>query len=80
MNQKSLPLITMPENQAKYYARRFGLGPELMRWFDDLNEAQQGRVNYYYGMVKASDYVYALKSDSDIVSRREKRNILVEGW
>lgn len=78
MNQKPLPLITMPNSQAKHYARLFGLGPERMRRFDDLNEAQRARVDYYYSLVNAGSYVYATKGDSDIVWKREKRNGFIE--
>jgi hypothetical protein len=76
--QQPLPLITMPQHQAEYYARLFGLNPERMMKFNDLDEAQQDRVNYYFGMINADDYIYAAMSDGGIVSNREKRNEFIE--
>jgi hypothetical protein len=78
MQQQELPLLSMPEYQAAHYGRLFGLRPERMRLFSDLSEAQKDRVNYYFGLINAGDYVYAIKSDGGIVSRREARNLFIE--
>lgn len=78
MEQQQFPLSSMPENQAKNYAREFGLPKTSMRRLADLTEAQRDRVNYYFGLINADNYIYAVKSDGGIVSKREKRNPLME--
>jgi hypothetical protein len=54
MNQLQLPLSTMPERQAEYYARLFGLPPDRMKRLCDLEEAQIVRVNYHFGLINAA--------------------------
>lgn len=71
-------LTTMSQPVAEHYARLFGLGPERMKRFDDLSKPQQDRVNYYFGLINAGNFVYATKADGGIVSKREKRNEFVE--
>ena len=78
MKQQQFPLSSVPKNQAGNYAREFGLPKDSMRRFVDLTEAQQDRVNYYFGLINADNYIYAVRSDGGIVSKREKRNPLME--
>jgi hypothetical protein len=68
----------LPAVQAKHYARLFGLPPERIRRFDDLNETQREWVDYYFGLVNAGNFIYATKGDNDIVWKREKRNSFIE--
>ncbi|KKN35560.1 hypothetical protein LCGC14_0782510 [marine sediment metagenome] len=78
MEQQQFPLSSMPKNQAENYAREFGLPMASMRFWKDLTEAQRDRVNYYFGLINADNYIYAVHSDGGIVSKREKRNPLME--
>jgi hypothetical protein len=68
----------MPQSHAQYYARLFGLPAAQMKKFCDLTGAQKERVNYYFGLINANNYIYAIKSSGGIVSKREKRNEFIE--
>jgi len=64
----------MIQTNAEWYARLFGLTPERMKTFDDLNDAQKERVKFYYNSIDPEKYIYATKGDDDIVWHRENHN------
>jgi hypothetical protein len=53
------------------FAREFGLPVEQMRFFAELTEAQQARVNDHFSLYRADEYIYAVKRDGGLVWRRE---------
>jgi hypothetical protein len=63
-----------------FYARKLGLPEGQIRFFDELDEAQVAEVRQEFsaGLVSVDRYVYAVKRDGHLVSRRERRDILVE--
>lgn len=64
----------------RYYAHRFGLPEDQIRFFNELTPAQIKEVQYYFtaGLMRVNMYVYAVKRDGHLVLRRELRNELVE--
>jgi len=61
-----------------YADKYFGLPTKQIKWFDELTKAQQGQVAWYFNLINPDNYVYAVKQDGNLVTRREKRNLLLE--
>ena len=63
-----------------FYARKFGLPSEQVKFFGELNEAQVEEVRQYFsaGLIGVGNYVYAVKRTGKLVWERLKRDELVE--
>jgi len=63
-----------------FYARKFGLSSEQVRFFDELTAEQVEEVRQFFsaGLVGVGNYVYAVKRTGKLVWGRLKRDELVE--
>ncbi len=58
----------------KPYARGcFGLPVGQVKTFDELTEAQQERVYWYFGRQNPGNFIYAVKRSGDLVWQRERK-------
>ena len=63
------------------YARAFGLPVEQIRIFHELTTEQLNYARKEFSLYRAADYIYAVKRDGGLVSRRFKINGReVRGW
>jgi len=63
-----------------FYAKKFGLPIEQIRFFGELTEEQKECATYQFGTGRAGydAYIYAIKQSGGLVPRREKRDLLTE--
>ena len=63
-----------------FYARKFGLPSEQVRFFDELTPKQVEEVRQLFsaGLIGVENYVYAVKRTGKLVWGRHKRDELVE--
>ena len=61
-----------------FYVRRFGLPEDRIKLFDELTGDQKVMVFWLFNAIKPDDYVYAIKRNGGLVSRREKRDLEME--
>jgi hypothetical protein len=62
-----------------YYATKFfGLPTEQIKFYDELTSEQKAKVTWIFNALKPDDYIYAVKRDGTLVSKREKRVPLME--
>lgn len=64
----------------QHYARKFGLHPEQVRYFDELtaDQVEEVRRQFDARLIGVEDYVYAVKRDGGLVWRRIRRNPIIE--
>ena len=62
-----------------YYATKlFGLPEGQIKFYNELTQAQKDRVPWIFNALKPDDYIYAIKRNGNLVSKREKRIPLME--
>ena len=62
----------MMTQQRERYAQMFGLPVEQIRLFNELTPTQKNSVNWLFSLANTNQYVYAVKKDGSLVSKREK--------
>ena len=62
-----------------YYATKFfGLPEDQIKFYNELTSEQQAKVAWTFNALKPDDYIYAVKRDGALISKREKRIPLME--
>jgi hypothetical protein len=67
----------MPDKN-RYAAKFFGLPVEQVKFYSELTPEQKIKVAWIFNALKPDDYIYAIKRDGTLVSKREKRVPLME--
>lgn len=63
----------MHDNSREYWARQFGLPVSQIHSYEELTAEQKGQAQYQFGAGTRGyeNYIYAVKRDGSLVSRRE---------
>jgi hypothetical protein len=56
-----------------YATTFFGLPENQIKYYDELSAEQKERCHWLFGKTNADQFVYAVKQDGDLVSRRERK-------
>jgi len=60
-------------NKYYYATKLFGLPEGQIKFYNELTSEQQAKVAWTFNALKPDDYIYAVKRDGALVSKREKR-------
>lgn len=63
-------------DQKQLYADKcFGLPIEQIKFFPELTTEQMAQVYFYFGNAGPNNFVYAVKRDGNLVTKRERKRL-----